>query len=60
MLTSCEHIRPKLDHIVIEGRIRIQRHPVFLAGTRLISTPRLNTLLYFHLVPINLIISQGT
>jgi hypothetical protein len=24
-----------------------------------ISTPRLNTLLYFHLVPINLIISQG-
>ncbi len=27
---------------------------------RPISTPQLNTLLYLHLVPINLIISQGT
>ncbi len=26
---------------------------------RVISTPQLNILLYFHLVPINLIISQG-
>ncbi len=38
----------------------LARYTAFLAGTRPISTPWLNTLLYFHLVPINLIISQGT
>lgn len=32
----------------------------FPMGKRLISTPRLHTLLRFHLVPINLIISQET
>jgi hypothetical protein len=37
-----------------------QRRAAFLAGTRPISMSRLNTLLCFHLTPINLIISQGT
>ncbi len=37
-----------------------QPRTTFPMGTRLISTPWLNTSLYFHRVPINLIISQGT
>ena len=37
-----------------------KRRSTFPTGTRPISTPWLNTLLCVHLVPINLIISQGT
>ena len=48
-------------HVFLYGIVREQSRVQYsLQELRPISTPQLHALLRFHLVPINLIISQGT